>query len=265
LGGPAASHLEFRYVYAQHWENLARIVRHSTSESPMDEMINILHASRVTYPLHPLAGVRRVVYNTRDEIPTLLLDTATSADVLSLRLEDSPSLSTHDSDHFGHNNTAGVLLGPVAVIDDDEKLHGDGGDAEELEVDQGADVDTVSDSADMPQALESVAPSEEECYAASVIQLAYRRALARRRGSPKDGLPEARSRFFTIYYKQSREMEWPNRYYRLLFLGPIPHILLCLDAVETHTHELKGKTKERLQQVRHMELEQLGGRLTQIM
>jgi hypothetical protein len=88
--------------------------------------------------------------------------------------------------------------------------------------------------------------------------------LARRCGTAKPGLlSEARYCFFAANYRKSQEIHWPHRHYRHLFLGPLPHILFCLNVVETRTHELKRKAKERLKKERHQELEQLGEQLTQ--
>ena len=59
-------------------------------------------------------------------------------------------------------------------------------------------------------------------------------------------------------------MEWPNGiYYRLLFLGPLPHVLVCLSAAHSWAIDTKARNKKRLKVASHQELEDVGKRLTE--
>jgi hypothetical protein len=59
-------------------------------------------------------------------------------------------------------------------------------------------------------------------------------------------------------------MEWPNGiYYRLLFLGPLPHVLVCLSAAHSWAIDTKARNKKRLKVALHQELEDVGKRLTE--
>jgi len=75
-------------------------------------------------------------------------------------------------------------------------------------------------------------------------------------------LPAARARHFAAFHSEALNLEWPHRFYRLLFLGPLPHILLCLQFSGAHALALKDKAKQHLQHSMHRELEEVGKRLT---
>jgi hypothetical protein len=130
------------------------------------------------------------------------------------------------------------------------------------------DMETVisNTSTDMPQVvLKHVVLSEDERKAASVIQSAYARTLLRRHRAPKAGLLAARSRLYLACLHRAQNMAWKQySYYRLLFLGPLPHILLCLEIALSTTITRKTAVKKRLLLNKHEEYEELGPKLTQL-
>jgi hypothetical protein len=117
--------------------------------------------------------------------------------------------------------------------------------------------------AEIPQSWEPVAaPSEREIEAAGIIQRAWHRLVQQGRGAVKVGLREARSRHFAAFYTEAQNLEWSHRGYGLLYLGPLPHILVCLEFSGTHARSLKNKAKQRFSDTKHQELEDCGKRLT---
>ncbi|KAK0444887.1 uncharacterized protein EV420DRAFT_1648583 [Desarmillaria tabescens] len=54
-----------------------------------------------------------------------------------------------------------------------------------------------------------------------------------------------------------------RRLYLRLFLGPLPHILVCLETVRIDTLSQKKKTKDRLKECSHSEYNALDDLLTQ--
>jgi hypothetical protein len=136
------------------------------------------------------------------------------------------------------------------------------GDAEIADMETGIS----NTSPDMPQVVvKPVDPSEDERKAASIIQSAYARTLLRRRRAPKTGLLAARSRLYLACLHRAQNMVWKeNSYYRLLFLGPLPHILLCLEIALSAPSTRKTAVKKRLLVNKHEELEELGPKLTQL-
>ncbi|EEB90583.1 hypothetical protein MPER_11188, partial [Moniliophthora perniciosa FA553] len=62
-----------RYAFAEHWGAIARTVRNSANNNPMDEMVHLLHVSKLPNPPLPnFPSVRYIVYNRLDELPDLL-------------------------------------------------------------------------------------------------------------------------------------------------------------------------------------------------
>ena len=125
----------------------------------------------------------------------------------------------------------------------------------------GTSVESITVTA-LPEA--NLPPSEEQIHATRVFQTAYRKLLRRRRKSTKSTLEATRASFFDACLEESLKMEWPNGiYYRLLFLGPLPHVLVCLSAAHSWAIDTKARNKKRLKVALHQELEDVGKRLTE--
>ena len=131
--------------------------------------------------------------------------------------------------------------------DEDEDDHADDPVAQEEEdagIDHNIDLDAAARSVDAARVEQTVAPpSPEEIAAAKCIASMYRRWLSRRHGVPKKGLPAARFRWFVTCQDLSRDMGKP---YRLLFLGPFPHALVCLEKLSAYAINAKKKAHLRL-------------------
>ncbi|OBZ65569.1 hypothetical protein A0H81_14438 [Grifola frondosa] len=50
-------------------------------------------------------------------------------------------------------------------------------------------------------------------------------------------------------------MQWPHRRYRFLYLGPLPHLLICLEYMRNHILNEKNYARKRFMVVKHVELE----------
>lgn len=125
----------------------------------------------------------------------------------------------------------------------------------------GTSVESITVTA-LPEA--NLLPSEEQINATRIIQTAYRKLMRRRRKSTKSPLEATRASFFDACLEESLKMEWPNGiYYRLLFLGPLPHVLVCLSAAHSWAIDTKARNKKRLKVALHQELEDVGKRLTE--
>ncbi|KAG1829531.1 hypothetical protein DFJ58DRAFT_737313 [Suillus subalutaceus] len=105
----------------------------------------------------------------------------------------------------------------------------------------------------LDESLHSNRPSKEQDRAAHRIQYAYRCHVSHRSGSAVDVEIDA---IFRTCLKETRSSEWRPSYYRLLFLGPLPHLLACLEQGITLTHAAKAKMKD-LSEVSHEKLEEL--------
>ena len=209
-------------------------------------MVQLYHEGREGKPAHP--DVRRVVYKSSPEVLGLL-NSSKPAVISNLR-PDAPV--------FVPKPRVDQASEDIESTEIDQEI-------EEPEVDNtdiigAASVESITVTA-LPEA--NLPPSEKQLHAACVIQTAYRKLLGRRRKSTSD-LEASRASFFNGCLEESRKMEWPNGiYYRLLFLGPLPHVLVCLSAAHSWAIDTKARNKKRLKVALHQELEDIGKRLTE--
>jgi hypothetical protein len=257
-----------RYVVAQGWPQLARAVQSSTTGSSMDELIQVVQEGKPS-PKWPIKGVRFVHFEDHNDIFSLLTNrhslppqhlTPFSFNVNAPEFVPRPAVmeSSVDIPPAAMGDT-----GAHEPVDQLEELGQRELDEEEFKFEPSAEAgDTEALARSDARAQETIPPSEQELKAASVIQGVYRRTL--RRGVSQDGLAAIRAMHFKSYLIQAKEMEWPYRCYRLLFLGPIPHLFVCLDAVLAHMRSSKNKLKKRLRVAQHEELEELSQQQTQV-
>ncbi|KAK0245290.1 hypothetical protein EDD85DRAFT_13233 [Armillaria nabsnona] len=104
-------------------------------------------------------------------------------------------------------------------------------------------------------------PSEKEVAAASLIQRAYRKVLCHRRDVAKRGV--AAQIYASCTKEVSRLGDDPGLYLRF-FLGPLPHILVCLERVCNETRSQRKKTNKRLKKCSPDEKDALHDLWTQI-
>ncbi|KAG2360021.1 hypothetical protein BDR07DRAFT_1487589 [Suillus spraguei] len=95
--------------------------------------------------------------------------------------------------------------------------------------------------------------AEEE--AARNIQNTYRRYVRRRSSRAVNAEIDA---IFLTCLKETQSSEWRSGYYNFLFLGPLPHLLVCLERGIALTRAAKAKTKGLLNKESHEKLEELG-------
>ncbi|KAJ7671947.1 hypothetical protein B0H17DRAFT_1208872 [Mycena rosella] len=228
--------LSGRYMTAGSWLDLVRVLRWSTAGSSLDELVVLLHADRPRP--HPIKNVRQIVYTALEGVPQLLGPARAVAEP-----RDADAGDAEDEDE--------------AV---EEEPFVDAGEAE-----READGGPVA----MPPALEAATRSDAEVRAAGVIQRAFKRASGRagRRKAERaaSGLVAACAGFFSACSAEAAGAgaEW-GRAYRLRFLGPLPHLLLCLDVVQAHAQRQKKSVKKDLREATHEKLEALDKQLTQL-
>ncbi|KAJ7451097.1 hypothetical protein FB451DRAFT_1566339 [Mycena latifolia] len=230
--------LSGRYMTVGSWSDLVRQLRWSTVGSPLDELVVLLHADRARP--HPIKNVRQIVYKAFEDVARLLGPARAPVEAL-----DTGEAEDDDDD-------------AVAV---EEEPFADAGEAEREEVGPVA----------MPPALEAATRTDEEVRAAGVIQRAFKRAFVRagRRKAElaASGLVAGCAGFFATCCAEAAGTEWGAggaRTYRLRFLGPLPHLLLCLDVVHTHAQRQKKSVKKDLREATHEKLEALDKQLTQL-
>lgn len=226
----------------------------------MDEMIQIFPESKKPGPAYTPPGIRRVFYTDRDSIRRVLEQSSSSM----LNPEATPFIPrTVVSAKPEDAEVQGDQLEVIEASESLENIEGDEpeGSAVDLEAERAALVESIYTT----QVFDSsIPPSEERIKAASVLQARYRKAMAYKRGITRSSLSLARGRIFAACLAQAQDMEWPHRYYRLIYLCPLTHILVCIDTVHTFILSGKDKAKKQWKQAGHAELEELGQRITQL-
>jgi hypothetical protein len=256
-------------MQARHWRQLARAVQQSTIDSSMDEMIQLLQDG-VPGSRHPIVGVTFISFKTLEDIRQLLqstpLDSVSKPQVSTLRPEAKPFVPSRLQRREVESGEGPNATDTTVETHDLEDPTPEADEQEEFKYERAeahlADTTALVRSAVLARA--QCPPSDALIQAASIVQAVYRRIVRRRRSISQEGLSVARTGHFLSCWSQAQEMSWPHRYYRLLFLGPLPHILLCLDAVQAYATSTKAKTKKRLGIAKHEELEELSTRQTEV-
>ncbi|KAI0716097.1 hypothetical protein C8T65DRAFT_606293 [Cerioporus squamosus] len=240
------------YVTARSWDVLARTVRQSVKGSSLDEMIQLHHGS-LPVPKSTIPNVRRVVYNRVEDIPYLLKTDASGAVTGGLRAEAAPFVPVRlPSELEGQD-------GPSEETVEENKFGGDEDIIEEV-----VDMENIAHVIAAEQANVAATLSPEEVAAAQTIAVAYQRYISRLRWLKKAPVEETRRRTVSTFYTQGLTMEWPHRYYRMLFLGPIPHLYIAVESMKNHLHEARSAARKRFNIVKHLELENVQSSLTQL-
>ena len=258
----------------------------------MDKLVCLYEKDKIRRPWPPICGVCLVPFQTTEEIPNLL--SYDSLDALSLgfrwpeRVTPLRSNQTRSSNYTAarrpninaHLGIRTELSHPAlrqarhamnldggesditqSKADDesegvqvDNARDGDENDGEKLEVDHLVEEQTPVRAVDIP-------PRDEiRREAARKILSAYRRS--RYRQSPRTPLFVDRTRWFRRCLAVSQKSHWPYEY-RILFLGPLPHILLCLARVDAYARELKKVSMKKLLESEGQELEDAQVNVTQ--
>ncbi|KAG2048322.1 hypothetical protein BDR06DRAFT_962830, partial [Suillus hirtellus] len=228
-------------------------------------LVHLVHKKMNQYTRVNTSIGRRLVYEKTIEIPHLLSSYAVIAQSTP-RVEALASVP-----RLGHSKDR------PEVMQHDEKeitepqpqeFEGEGEREGEREGDLTANADTETRDAsetldevatllapDLDESLRTNGPSAEEEEAARKIQNTYRRYVRRR--SSRAVNPEIDAIFMTCL-KETQSPEWRSGYYSLLFLGPLPHLLVCLERGIALTRAAKTKTKGLFNKESHEKLEELG-------
>ena len=242
-----------RYTKAIGWNDLVKALRNSASEeqSELDELIQLKDSTRTKELTHSIRGVRFVQYNDpSDIIPVMNGEEVKSPPKSKLRPEAAPFIPARSRE-------------PEVNIDDEEDDEEDDDDDEPTEaqqeedagIDHSVDLDAVAQKVDAARVEQVFAPpTEDEIRAARLISSFYRRSRSHKQDKPKKGLPVVRYRWFIACQAKSPDM---RRFYRLLFLGPLPHALVCAEKLDEYSNDVRKKALLRMQVAMDAELEKV--------
>ena len=104
---------------------------------------------------------------------------------------------------------------------------------------------------------DAVSASPEEIQAALLIADAYHRVITRKKEVPK-GINASRARFWSHFRDRASSMEWSSyKRYKMLMLGPLVHVLVCLDCIKMFADYINKDSKKQLRGDDHSRLEEL--------
>ncbi|KAG7450840.1 uncharacterized protein BT62DRAFT_1001654 [Guyanagaster necrorhizus] len=226
--GRLSSPLYVQYIDAasHSWYELSKVIR-LLEYNTMDEMIQLIHQSRAPVTVHTSPGVRPIVYNNFTDIRSQLgLIAPASTQTIS-----SPTEVSEREEPDGDNDS------------DSE----DAEDVQEAEViEDTSDDDAVAVDAIPAHDTATPNPTERDIVAASLIQRVYRNVLRHRRGVAKRGTAGLHAQIYASCTEAVSRLGDNPGLYLYLFLGPLPHILVCLETIRIDTLNHKTKTKKRL-------------------
>ncbi|KAG6859929.1 hypothetical protein C0995_001823 [Termitomyces sp. Mi166 len=257
------SHLYRRFVLARDWEDLFRALRNMSQGSLVDELVQLHDLGRAVVPSRPVYGVRIVPFKVNGDL-FQLLGTSSHLAVETVRVdpeslqEDRGSPNATQAEDLNENGVDSVEL------DEPEGTHGEeiDGTAASGYDGFGGEPSPVIISADTPQAQP---PSEDEQRAALAILKIYRRARLRRGHGAKARSTSSFTKIFVAYFEVSREISWnTNPKYRFVFLWPLPHLLVCLDAALAATSSQKKIAKKRLLEDHHENLDGISNTMNEL-
>lgn len=150
---------------------------------------------------------------------------------------------------------------------EESTVNEEGPDADDAESDHGAIEDMeIQGEPDIPvvgedEGLARVEYTDVQERAITVIQDAYRAHAERSKPAKMTAQQGALQRIFTACLQASEKIEWPvspfrtYSFYRILYLGPLPHLLLCVEGMKEYLHAEKKRAAKRTQQVGHQDLD----------
>ncbi|KAI9436977.1 hypothetical protein H4582DRAFT_2058436 [Lactarius indigo] len=205
-----------RYIDSQHWSGLAGALYQSTT-SPFDRLVRLrLESSPISGPQIP--GVDLVTFSDTNTIPN----------ALQPRSGDLPT-TTIDT----HDNAGGPYAATARQVAATDEIDGTGSQSVE-----GAAEYSAEDAIDVGDVGGS-----DKSQEAVIIQRAARRYLLKRvQPSSDDKLKTGRDRLFKACKASASAV---HDRYRKIYLGPVPHLLLCLEWIISSARASKGTIKAR--------------------
>jgi len=245
------------YVNADGWDDLVHAFTEPLKNSPLDELVLLLHtATPGSDKPHPRYA-RPVSYNRLDEVPELLLSIIPSASRTDVTPTDKrrPRGEVATGNHGGQNRV-GIPEERIAGGKGAEGFVLDWSYEEEL-------CQTRINAARVVQNAYRRHLERKRAGAARKIQAAYRRHL-KEKSVVREGIDAAQAHYWHLLRKRSMEMKWANgsRYY-LLFRVPLAYILVCLDEIKAFVESQKKGAKKRMMTEDHGGLEELMEALNQ--
>lgn len=207
-------------------------------------------------------GVRAVKFKVVDDIRRQL--TLVAGPASTLNPTAAPFIPSHAPLQGNGTETPVEAIADEANEDDPTQEAPEEEDGESSE----ADVTIMIESIGTGVAEISEDTLAKQHSAAKTLQSYYRRLMASRENriaNPGLGLPKTRQSQFEAFAQVAESIEWPEKsLYRPIFLGALPHLLVCLGYTWSIVMDEKAKVKRqaRRQSEKHQGIEELMARQT---
>ncbi|PVG01897.1 hypothetical protein CPB86DRAFT_698462 [Serendipita vermifera] len=212
----------WRYTEARTWEELVSLMMNSSS-TKSDEIVLLVHKDSKT--ITDDFGARVIHFN---DIPSIL-SAFDSSPLLSLPYNNHRA--TKSNWHLGDEGISTTAeLFEERTQEQPQQLPG-------------------NQVVDPSQLITSFTDAESD--AAKLIEAIYQRYRRRMAARSKEGRLDY---WYNICRKQSAHLGC-SRSYRLIYLGPFPHLLLCLDSFREDLERQRSQLSHSLQFGDHLELE----------
>lgn len=231
-----------------HWEQVAEIVRQNAFDLSADDMIQLIETSKVTSMAPPRGKLQRVLYHRRSELPALLSSRQ------SVETEIPLSQGAADVAH----SVASRSHSPAPSID------GPGADDTGYAADPTDDPETYNSEQVSSGTYSEVDLRKINQAISNYLLRSQRRGRVSARPSK---LAALRSHLFEILLAEAQRIPWSgHNFYRKLYLGPLLHILVCLEiALEWLRAQKTTQTKRLLDKDGdHIELDEIHAQLSKI-
>ncbi|KAH9017014.1 hypothetical protein EDB85DRAFT_2295003 [Lactarius pseudohatsudake] len=239
IPSPESKAFHERYMNARQWEDLAGVLYQSTT-SPFDRLVRLrLEGSSISGPQIP--GVDLITFGDTDAI---------IPNILHSRPGDHPITTIGSYESAASGGPDAAIIGQVTATDG---------------------IDGMGDLTSYQRGEEAAEYSEDDAFdigdgegpdrsrEALIVQKAARRYLLKH--SSSDKLKTKRDRHFEACKASADAV---HARYRKIYLGPVPHLLLCLEWIISSAQLSKDTIKARRREATLQELEDLTSRQTQM-
>jgi hypothetical protein len=231
------------YIDSQRWEDLAEALYQSPT-LPFDRLVRLcLESSSISGP--QIQGVDLIAFIDMKTIPDLLQSRSHPGD------HPVTTSVSHGDTRLSRLEIGGQLT-VVAEVHETRDLSGNQLERLEEAAEYSADaVDNIGDREGPDRSKETL-----------IIQRAVRRYLRKCiEASPDDKLKTGRDRLFEACKVSASAV---HARYRKIYLGPVPHLLLCLEWIISRAQASKTKIKARRADATLKGLSDLSSQQTQI-
>lgn len=231
---------------ASSWSDLVKALRDSVGYTRfgLDELVQVKERKKCQGPIWQPKNTRVVVYDNVEDIPALLQ-------------AERPILAETPNQHNLAPPATALMPGevPSELAVDEANEDDEPSPPEEIEVDHVVDSEAATRAAEFAQVYQPPpVPSDEKLAAAAVIAKACKLLIRRRRGAQRKELVEARAQWYDKFYLEVQNIARP---YRCLYLGPLPHALLCIEGVINYAIDAKKFAKSHLRRAQHEDYERI--------